>query len=169
MAKKQLVEQLGKHFQSNPIALQEFLSQIHDQCPKTRGIMHRYLKESSKEILIPLECFSSSRTILQSVVLYLKDHNHLSNRRIGILLNRSTKTIWESYRVATKNTTGPTVSSGNRCVPVSVFADAKPLRALVVFCREILHMKNSAIAHVLHRDARTISSTYAHAQRGDAV
>ena len=51
---------------------------------------------------IPLSIAQSRKSVLGSIVLFLKDERHLSYRNIGLMLKRDERTIWTIYRRAIK-------------------------------------------------------------------
>src|SRR3989344_157673 len=58
-------------------------------------------KPTSKEILIPVSIFEDGRlSALEAVCKYLKEELELSYKKIAILLNRDSRTIWSTYNNA---------------------------------------------------------------------
>ena len=56
----------------------------------------------SSKYLIPVSCFTPSLTILESVVVYLKERWLLNYHQIALLLKRDDRTIWTVYQRAKK-------------------------------------------------------------------
>jgi len=78
-----------------------------------RNIWHAYdnaikkrkekLKVDSSEYLIPLSIFQNKGlSILESLVVYLKEEFNLSYHKIAVLLKRDDRTIWTVYHKAKK-------------------------------------------------------------------
>ena len=122
----------------------------------------------NQEITVPISVFSTGKlTILQALVLHLSREQRRENKEIAKLLSRSTKAIWSVVKAANKAHPQPLPESGED-VPVSAFtSDATPLAQFVVYCKEVLRLKNKKIAKMCSRDPRTISSVYSLAKRGE--
>lgn len=61
------------------------------------------LKAEPSEYHIPLSIPSNRKlAVLQSIVIYLKDHYNLSYHQIASLLRRNDRTIWTTYQIAKK-------------------------------------------------------------------
>ena len=79
------------------------------------------------------------------------------------LLNRNNKTIWTTYNNASKKMPEAFVLEGVSIhVPIELFQDrsASPLEVVVGYLKDELGFKNHEIAKLLHRNQKTIWTTY---------
>ncbi len=59
--------------------------------------------ETSKDILIPLRIFFDRKlSVLEHLVLYLRENRSNSNKEIAMLLDKNESTIWTAYTRAKK-------------------------------------------------------------------
>ena len=101
-------------------ALTKFLKENHDLSyhdisaligRDERGVWanyHRAAKkmpwpfEISESITVPISIFNSDKSILESLVCYLKDVKQMRNKNIAKLLNKNTANIWTVHNRAKK-------------------------------------------------------------------
>jgi hypothetical protein len=125
------------------------------------------LKLEEKEILIPSCIFNKKFSAFESVVKYLKENKGMHNRQIALLLCKSQKSIWQTYHLAMKkHAKGLDIVDSPYYIPISIFK--KPftvLESIVKYCRERLNMSYHETASMLHRDERTIWTTYERAKQ----
>ena len=79
-----------------------------------RNIWHTYknankkhtpkLKVTFSKYFIPISIFQNKLSVLENIVLYLKDELSLSYHAIAVLLERNDRTIWTMYQRARKKT-----------------------------------------------------------------
>lgn len=119
-----------------------------------------------EEILIPLSFFSKKCTVLESVILYLKDERRLNYHQIGILTNRDERNIREAYLTA-KLKSDSKKNPSSILIPASIFANRKfsALEAISVYLHDKIGLKFSEIAEILGRDQRTIWTSYSRARK----
>jgi len=114
---------------------------------------------------VPSSVFQSrSFSILETLVVYLKEKNNLKYRQIGILLNRNERTIWTCYHRATKKPFKPQeVFPESLPIPLKIFQNRKWSfsEALIKYLKENLKLSFHQIAILLNRDDRTIWTLYA--------
>ena len=122
------------------------------------------------EIIIPLYFFSNkSHTILESLILNLKDKRNLNYHQIGVLINRNERNIRESYLNAKLKPAKYKISSPI-FIPISIFSDRKlsALESIVFYLHDKHNLKFSQIAVLLSRDPRTIWTVYQRARKKNA-
>ena len=120
-------------------------------------------KNSEKDVEIPVGIFSSHLSSLEAIVKYLKEIKKLKFSQIASALNRSDKTIWVTYRNASKKMPQEFgFIPKDLQIPVSVFSDRSrsTLENIVNFLKN-LNLKNHQIAEMLNLDDRTIWTVYA--------
>ncbi len=113
---------------------------------------------------IPISIFNNdSLSVLEAVVKYLKEIHTLRLKEIGDLLNRNSKTIWTTYNNASKKMPENYVlEEVSIHVPIELFQDrtSSPLEVVVGYLKDKLGFKNNEIALLLHRNQKTIWTTY---------
>ena len=62
--------------------------------------------EISDSIAVPVSIFNSDKSILESLVSYLKDVKKMRNKKISQLLNKNSANIWTVYSRANKKNNG---------------------------------------------------------------
>ena len=117
-------------------------------------------KNTQKKINgIPLGIFSNKfLSTLEAVVKYTKENLKLRFVEIANNLNRSSKTIWTTYRNASKKMPSEFSDfSEDIIIPFSVFSDRRysTLESLVIHLKK-LDMSNREIAKALNLDDSTI-------------
>lgn len=121
-------------------------------------------------ILMPLSLLSTrDYTILESLILYLKDSRKLNYHQIGIVINRDERNVRTLYLIAKEK---QLTSREERIVtpvliPVSIFSVKKisALEAIAVYLRDRFSLRFSQIAKLLDRDQRTIWTVYHRAKQ----
>ena len=101
-------------------ALTKFLKENHDLNyhdisillgRDERGVWSNYKRaikkmpwpfEISDSMTVPISIFNSEKSILESVVCYLKEVKQMRNRKIAQLLNKNTANIWTVHNRAKK-------------------------------------------------------------------
>jgi hypothetical protein len=56
----------------------------------------------TKSITVPVSIFNSKKSILESLIFYLKDVKKMRNKNIAELLNKNTANVWTVYNRALK-------------------------------------------------------------------
>ena len=134
---------------------------------KNSGNSEIYLKKKPEDLLIPLNIFEQRPlTILESLVLYLRDKEQLKFLQISKLLNRARRNIKKAYANANlKKTEEAKVSA--KAVPVSIFSNTKlsPTESLVSHLKEKLSLTYHEIAVLLSRNDRTIWTVYSRSRK----
>ena len=122
-----------------------------------------------EEILFSLYYFSKNHTVLESVILYLKDQRKLNYHQIGALINRDERNIRVLYLRA-KIKPIKFYNSSKILIPISIFADKKlsALESLTVYLHDKLNFRFSQIAQLIGRDQRTVWTSYSRARRKNA-
>ena len=115
------------------------------------------------ELFLPCSIFTSQLSGLETIVKYLKEQKNLSLTAIANLLDRSPKTIWQTYTQSKKKYSSffkeqPTPYH----IPISLFKQRHlaVLEHLVFYLKEEYGLSFSQIATILHRDQRTIWTVY---------
>jgi len=117
----------------------------------------------SKKESVPLSIFDNDKlSVLESVVKYLKENQKMKLKDIADLLNRNSKTIWTTYNNASKKMQEPLSNQVDVGIPLDLFQnrDVSPMEVVVNYLKDVLGFKNHEIANLLHRDQRTIWTTY---------
>jgi hypothetical protein len=111
---------------------------------------------------IPLSIFVPELGVLEALVLFLADHQHLDIDTIATRTKRSYTTIVNTLRAAREKRGTPLPIMGTQYVPLRIFAnrDHAPLQALVHHLHVERKMRFSEIARLLGRDPRVIHATY---------
>ncbi len=125
------------------------------------------LNLAQKQIMIPCTIFNRKLGPLETDVKYLKENIDLSYARIGKLLGRSRKTIWQSYKNAKEKMPeklNPTDTEFN--IPVDILKGKfSVLEATVVYLKEQYDMTYHDIGELLKRNEKTIWTVYDRAQK----
>jgi hypothetical protein len=123
---------------------------------------------SQKEILIPISIFNDKLSALETISRYLHQNLQMSFKKIGELMNRSEKTIWQAHNHSLKKFQRRLrVGETKYVIPVSAFSDRQfsNLETIVKFMKEKYFLKYSEIGALLHRDQRTIWTVYNRASK----
>ena len=140
----------------------ELISYFVDELKRLHNLSEREIL-NKKEIYIPVGVFSSkSLSSLEAIVKYLKEDLHLRFSRIGILLNRSMKTIWTTYQNSRKKMSLPfNEISKEIMIPASAISNRSfsTLESIVGFIKD-LDYSNHEVAAMLRLDDRTIWTVY---------
>jgi len=116
---------------------------------------------------IPLCVFSSELSCLETIVKYLKENLNLKFKEMGVLLGRSTKTLWQAYNSSKKKYPFPlTADDFSLTIPVLLFKDRRlsVLEHIVSYLKKD-GMRFSEIARALKRNPRTIWTVYSRARK----
>lgn len=127
-----------------------------------------YLSKLKKEFFIPLSLFTQKLAPLETVVKFLIENCNLSIKDTSILLNRSSKTIWQAYRSTKEKSSKQFIAKEEIYqIPISIFSNRKlsVLESLVSYLKDTQNLKFSQIAVLLNRDQRTIWTSYSRARK----
>ncbi|MGM5487616.1 MAG: hypothetical protein ACQESG_01575 [Nanobdellota archaeon] len=148
---RSLLPKLKKHLLSLP--KEQLVDMLLDMAPE-------------EELGIPLSIFQSRLSVLQALVLYLRDHRDYKNKDIAEMLDRSSQVIWSTYNNARKQ--GVTLDiEPEPSVPLQacIRKNRTVLEGIVSYLREERGMRYSEIAPLLNRNERTIWTVYRRAQQ----
>jgi len=110
-----------------------------------------------------------NHTILEALVVFLRESKKLSYRKIANLLSRDHRFVYNSYANAKDKelVTTYTISPNYRIIPVSIFSDKKfpALEALVLYLKDDCSLAYHKIALLLNRNDRTIWTVYQRAKK----
>ena len=114
---------------------------------------------------IPSYTFQNRKyTILEALIVYLRERKKLSFRKISALINRDLRYTYHSYQNAKKKelTTQYTIQTKFIWIPLSIFTNRKlsALEVLVSYLKEEFSLTYHEIALLLKRDDRTIWTVY---------
>jgi len=124
------------------------------------------LASASGQVSIPDTVFSKERTILQSIVHYLRDKKGFRNKAIAGLLHVSEKSASQAYRNARRGKDLGDVAGSRLHIPVSEFKQGLTApESVVLYLHDKLALSFSGIGRILHRDPRTIWAAYALAMK----
>jgi len=139
----------------------EFLHAHLDSLKKKYGLEGKRLRISVEGAdVIPLSIFRSGIGILESLVLYLKEHARKSNQEIAALLHRRENNISVTYLKARKKQKkldiDPSIS-----IPDHIFsARMTCFESLVLFLHDEKRFSLTRIGELLDRDTQSIWATY---------
>jgi len=122
---------------------------------------------------IPAYIFQNRKyTILEALIVYLRERKKLSFRKISALINRDLRYIYHSYQNAKKKelTTQYIIQTKFIWIPLSIFTNRKfsALEVLVSYLKEEFSLSYHEIAILLKRDDRTIWTVYQRAGKKNA-
>jgi DNA-binding CsgD family transcriptional regulator len=146
--------------------LKDYLQQLSKE-----DIIDLFLQTVKEEkATIPLSIFRvEPLSALELVVRYLKETGK-KNKEIAELIGRSQQVIWTTNRNAMRKYPHILpVSDSPNDVPIDCVCKAKlsALESIVVYLKEDKSLRYSEIGEVLHRDPRTIWTTYKRAKKKD--
>ena len=103
-------------------------------------------------------------TILEALIVFLRERKKLSYRKIANLLNRDHRFVYNSYANAKDKelVTKYTISPNYKLIPISIFSDKKipALEAITLYLKDELSLTYHKISLLLNRDDRTIWTVY---------
>ncbi len=119
---------------------------------------------------IPIYIFQNRKyTILEALIVYLRERKKLSFRKISALINRDLRYSYHSYQNAKKKelTTQYIIQTKFIWIPVNIFSNTKlsALEAIVSYLKEEFSLTYHEIALMLKRDERTIWTVYQRARK----
>ena len=116
---------------------------------------------------VPISIFSTPLPPLEAIVKYLHENHNLSFTEIAKQLNRSVKTIWQSYQTAKRKKEIKLLAEGEQ-LPLTIFSN----RSLSISENLLLYLskthKPKEIANLLNRSQRNINTILSRARRKDA-
>ena len=125
------------------------------------------LNLTQEEIMIPCTIFTKRLSPLETDVKYLKENLELDYTKIGELLGRNKKTIWQAHKNAAKKYPRmfkPEETEYN--VPIYILKDdLSILEATVAYLKEEYKLSYHDIGELLQRNERTIWTVYHRAQK----
>ena len=127
----------------------------------------KVLIEEEEQNTIPCSIFSRCLGISESIIKYLRENLHFSNKDISIILNKSQTNIAVTYK-KTKEKLPKKFSSLNfeNKIPISIFETRRltSFESVVLYLKEKENHSFHKIALILDRDDRTIWTTYTRAK-----
>ena len=103
-------------------------------------------------------------TILEALIVFLRERKKLSYRKIANLLNRDHRFVYNSYANAKDKEliTKYTISPNYKLIPISIFSYKKipALEAITLYLKDELSLTYHKISLLLNRDDRTIWTVY---------
>ncbi len=149
---------------SNPLTKEEALatiSQLIQEFHVDFDAIQRYVYE--KDLLIPASIFVPEISCFAAICIFLKDSKHLRFHEIAVLLQRNDRTIWTTYTNAKKKFSHPLqVTDMDIYIPLRLLQDRKHtiFEHIVLYFRDVKKMRYHDIAVLVHRNDRTIWTTY---------
>jgi len=137
--------------------------EIHE-ISETPSVFYLNIKYED-EIYLPVTIFQNKLTPLQIIVKYLRENLNKTNKQVSLLLNRSPKTTWLTYKAIEKKKR-LVVRETQLQIPLGIFRDRtlSTLETLVHFLNG-LEMKYSEISRLLNKDQRTIWTVHSRAKK----
>ena len=138
-----------------------------EQSPELLDKFAELIKSSAKELSIPDYVFIKKLTLLGSVVKYLKENTGLSYKKIGDLLKRDQRNIWQAYNLSKRKfPSNFSEKESSIRIPVSAIASEK----LSVFEAVTAYLKGKGlsfheIASVVNRNEKTVWTVYQRVKR----
>ncbi len=115
------------------------------------------------ELFLPTGIFVKELSALEAISKYLVENCGFSLKQIAQLLNRTNKNIWHAYNSAGKKYKSAfEIEDFSVVIPTVIIADTtySVLQNIVLYLKDILELRYADIAKILHRDDRTIWTTY---------
>jgi len=120
---------------------------------------------AQKQIMIPCTIFNKKLSPLETDVKYLKENLDLTYAKIGDLLGRNRKTIWQAHKNATKK--HPKIFKPEETefnIPIDILkGELSVLEATVSYLKEQYSLSYHKIGELLQRNERTIWTVYSRA------
>ena|SRR3989344_2548240 len=120
-------------------------------------------KAKGDELLLPASIFVQELTVLEAVIKYLKEGQNYSLTKIAEFLKRKPRSIWGSYKSASKKHPAQLpLDSNSILIPAKNFSHEilSPSEILVIYLKDNSSMRLSEIAKLLHKDSRTVWAQY---------
>jgi len=137
-----------------------------------RQILQDFLKKLPLQDTFPLSIITKKLTVLESIVKYLKEDKNYTLSRIAQILGRNQRNLWHTYNNAQKKlSTRFQIKESDILVPLDIFlqqTSLSPSEAVVVYLKEQRQLSLHQIATMLHRDDRTVWTTYNRAKKKHA-
>jgi len=130
-------------------------------------VLNALKKVAPKEILIPVSIFNRKLSSLETICKYLRENLNLNYHEIAQLLNRNERTIWITYRNASRKLKSKLVVRKTEfSIPVSVIADRKlsVLESIVGYLKSF-DLTYHEIADMLKRDERNVWTVHNRAKK----
>jgi len=130
----------------------------------------KIIKDLARIQSVPSHIFlNRNHTILEAIIVFLRERKKLSYRQIAFLLNRDHRFVYNSYANAKDKEliTKYTISPDFIQIPISIFSNKKipALEAIASYLKDELSLNYHEIAVLLDRDDRTIWTVYQRAKR----
>ena len=143
---------------------------LFDELKTKHGLSEEaILSKIKEEVVVPASVFTNAELRpLEILCKYLREGLNLDYKEIAELLNRDYRTVWTTYRNASRKLKARlTVPPTKYMLPVSIFQDRKlsVLEAVVAYLKDKHSMKLVEIASVLNRDQRNVWSIYHKAKK----
>lgn len=147
----------------------EKFSSLLDEITKKHNIsVNELMAMTGKKESIPLTIFENNLSPLECVAKYLHEEEDLSHKQIGVILNRSPKTVWQAYKFSLKKISGKMeVKTSSYFIPFNLLGERKfsILESVVKHLVEDYNLKFSQIANLMKRDDRTIWTVYSRVKK----
>lgn len=121
------------------------------------------------EISIPISIFNNgSLGSFEAITKYLKENLKLRNCQIAYLLNRDSRTIWDSYASSRKKMEHDfLIEDTGIKIPLIIIRDRSlsVLETITEYLKNNLNLRYCQIASLLNRNDRTIWTVYNRARR----
>ncbi len=151
-----------KSFQILKLALDEIKQKYNLSAGEILGFVEK--KPVPREIMIPVSVFEIPKlSALEAVCKYLKEDLDLSFAKIADLTKRDNRTIWATYRNASRNVKEKLQFKQSKFfIPVSALANRKlsVMESIVSFLKDKFGLRYTEIAHLLNRNERNIWTVY---------
>jgi len=129
----------------------------------------KLVKEDKKEIKIPVSIFNEHMSSLEAVVKYLVEVVGLKNKEIALLLNRNIRTIWTTYKNASRKDHNKIRFRDDEIyfIPATKFKDRtySVLEVIVMWLKEKYSLSFEDIAGLIKRDNSTVWTVYSRAMK----
>jgi len=149
-------------------ALEKFIKIFQKEYKVNLSDVLQSLKETvPEEIGIPTSVFNTKLSSFETICKYLKENLNLQYNEIARLLNRDERTIWTTYRNASRKLKSQLLVKKTRLsIPISVIANRKlsVLEAIVSYLKKF-DLTYKEIADLLKRDERNIWTVHSRAKK----
>ena len=114
------------------------------------------------EILVPTTIFNDTLSPLETTTKYLKENLKLEFPKIGKILGRDRKTVWQAYKNSKKKFPQPIVPADTEFnLPVSLFCSKLSiLEASATYLKDNFNLSFHQIGALLQRSEKTVWTVY---------
>ncbi|MBU0457644.1 MAG: hypothetical protein ABH824_06210 [Nanoarchaeota archaeon] len=117
-------------------------------------------QDTKSQILIPLSIFSYKLQPAEALCKYLKENENHSYKQIAVLINRNEKSVWATYKRASKKRKQKFVKKSERYfLPISILKNRSYslLESVIFYLNKTYKLSNPQIAKLLKKSPNSIA------------